>query len=299
MAIKKINAELIPRIRKLDVYARQSALSQFIEGNWTTTFKGQGMEFAGYRAYSPGDDASMIDWKASLRSKSLLVKEYEQEKSVNVYFLLDVSNSMLFASAKKLKAEYGAELVSSMSYAILRSGDGVGLSMFTDRPITRLNINMGRKMHRLIVNDLSNVNNYGGKFSFENTARMMMSILKSNAVIIIISDFIGLGPEWYKYLRMLNTRFEIIGIMIRDPRDRELPRDAGQYFLEDPFNGEKLYIDAAQYADAYKKYAEAEEAEIAKHFKSTNSDFLKIITGKDYNTELIKFFKKRSLTHRV
>jgi uncharacterized protein (DUF58 family) len=205
---------------------------------------------------------------------------------------------MLFTSTKKLKVEHGAELVSSMSYAILRSGDGVGLSMFTDRPVTRRNVNMGRKMHRLIMNDLINVNNYGGNYSFENTARITMSILKSNAVLIIISDFIGLGPEWFKYLRMLNTRFEIIGIMIRDPRDRELPKDAGQYYLEDPFTQEKLYIDAAQYADAYKKYVEKEEESIAKHFKATNADFLKIITDKDYNTDLIKFFKRRSLTHR-
>ena len=81
MAIKKLNAELVPKIRKLEVFARQSALSQYIEGNWTTTVKGQGIEFTGYRSYTYGDDASMIDWKASLRSKSLLVKEYEQEKT--------------------------------------------------------------------------------------------------------------------------------------------------------------------------------------------------------------------------
>jgi uncharacterized protein (DUF58 family) len=297
MAIKKINAELLPKIRKLDIYARQSALSQYIEGNWTTTLKGQGIEFSGYRAYSCGDDASMIDWKASLRSKSLLVKEYEQEKSVNVYFLLDVSDSMLFTSTKKLKAEYGAELVSSMSYAILRSGDGVGMSMFTDKLVTRMNINMGRKMHSMIVNDLKNVNNYGGKFSFENTARIMMSVVRGNAVLIIISDFIGLGPDWQKYLRMLHARFEVIGIMIRDPRDRELPKEAGQYYLEDPFSGEKLYIDTATYAKAYKEYVEKEEDAIAKHFKAANADFMKIITDKDYNVELIKFFKRRSLTH--
>jgi uncharacterized protein (DUF58 family) len=111
MALRKIDAELLPKIRKLDVYARQSALSQYIEGNWSTSMRGQGIEFSGYRSYTFGDDASMIDWKASLRSKSLLVKEYEQEKSVNVYFLLDVSNSMLFTSTKKLKVEHGAEIV--------------------------------------------------------------------------------------------------------------------------------------------------------------------------------------------
>jgi uncharacterized protein (DUF58 family) len=298
MPIKRIEAELVPKIRKLDIYARQSALSQYIEGNWTTTTKGQGIEFSGYRSYTYGDDASMIDWKASLRSKSLLVKEYNPEKSVNVYFLMDVSNSMLFTSTKKLKAEYAAEMVSSLSYAILKSGDGVGLSLFTDKPITLLGINMGSKMHRLIVNDLSNVNNYGGTFSFENTARIVMSMIKTSAVLIIISDFIGLGPDWHKYLKMLNTKFEVIGIMIRDPRDRELPKDAGQYFLEDPFSGEKLYIDTAQYAAAYKDYVEKEEIDIAKHFKASNADFIKITTNKEYYADLMKFFKRRSLTHR-
>ena len=74
MAIERLDADLLPKIRKLDVYARQSALSDVIEGNWTTTFKGHGMEFSGYRSYQYGDDASLIDWKASLRSKSLLIK---------------------------------------------------------------------------------------------------------------------------------------------------------------------------------------------------------------------------------
>ena len=298
MALRKIDAELLPKIRRLDVYARQTALSQYIEGNWTTAIKGQGIEFSGYRSYTYGDDASMIDWKASLRSKTLLVKEYEQEKSVNVYFLLDVSNSMLFTSTKKLKAEHGAEIVSSLAYAILKSGDGVGLSMFTDRPITMLSINMGSKMHRLLVNDLKNVEHYGGKFSFENTARIIMNFLKQSCVLIIVSDFIGLGPEWQKYLRMLNTKFQVIGIMLRDQRDKELPKMAGQYFLEDPYTGEKLYIDTAVYASAYKKYVEKEEQEIAKYFKAANADFLSITTNKDYYPSIIKFFKRRSLTQR-
>jgi len=126
-----------------------------------------------------------------------------------------------------------------------------------------------------------------------------MTVLKSSAVIIIVSDFIGLQPGWQKYLKMLNNRFEVIGIMLRDPRDRELPKTAGQYFLEDPFTGEKLYIDTATYADAYKKYVEEEEKDIEKHFKAANADMIKIITSKkDYYVDLIKFFKQRVLTHR-
>lgn len=298
MPIKRFDAELLPKIRKLDVYARQHVLSEVIEGNWTTTFKGQGMEFSGYRTYQYGDDASLIDWKASLRSKNLLIKEYEQEKSVNVFFMFDVSNSMLFSSTRKLKAEFGAEVVSSLAFAILRSGDSVGLSMFTDNLVTRLPLNMGRRMHYMIVKELSNVNNYGGNFDFGKSMNFLFSFLKNRAVIIIVSDFIGLDEKWYKYLRVAAQKYEVIGIMIRDPRDRHLPPELGQYLLEDPYSGEKIYIDTKKYAKAYEEYVAQEEAKIERHFKATKSDLLKLDTSKDFYKEIMTFFKKRALTHR-
>jgi uncharacterized protein (DUF58 family) len=298
MAIQKFEAELLPKIRKLDIYARQAVLSEIIEGNWTTTFKGHGMEFTGYRQYIFGDDASLIDWKASLRAKALLVKEYEQEKSVNVFFMFDVSNSMLFSSTSKLKAEYAAELISSLAFAILRSGDAVGLGMFTNKLVTRLPLNVGRKMHYMIIKDLSNVNNYGGPFDFGKAMNFMFTFLKNRAVIIIVSDFIGLSDNWYKYLRIASQKYEIIGIMIRDPRDQALPKNTGQYMLEDPYTGEKLYVDVNQYAEAYKQLVVKEEAEIEKHFKATKSELLKLSTDEEFYRHIITFFKRRALTHR-
>lgn len=298
MAIRSFNAELIPKIRKLDVYARQSVLSQVIEGNWATSFKGHGLEFSGYRAYTFSDDASMIDWKASLRSKSMLVKDYEQERSVNIYFLVDVSNSMLFTSTKKLKAEYAAELVSSLAFAILRTGDAVGMGLFTNKIVNKVPINVGRRMHYIMVRELGNVNNYGGPFDLNNALKIVLSVLSTKAVIIIVSDFIGLKPEWYRYLRIAAKQYEVIGIMIRDPRDRELPKQEGQYYLEDPYTGEKMLVDVEQYAKSYKEFVEKEEEDIEKQFKATKSEFLKITTDKNFYEDVIKFFKRRALTHR-
>jgi len=298
MAIKSFEADLVPRIRKLEVYAKQSVLNELIEGNWTASFKGHGMEFSGYRAYTYNDDASIIDWKASLRSKSLLVKEYEVEKSVSIYFMLDVSNSMLFTSTKKLKAEYAAEVVSSLAFTMLRTGDAVGLSMFNDKLVTKLPLNLGRKMHHMMVKDLSNVDNYGGNFNFNNSMKLLFTAVKSKAVLVIVSDFIGLSDDWYKMLRLASQRYEVIGIMIRDPRDRELPNESGQYYLEDPYSGEKLLIDVKKYSAAYKKYVENEEASIEKHFRATRSDLLRLSTDKDFYYPVVRFFKKRAVTHK-
>ncbi len=298
MPIKKFNADLLPKLRKLDVYARQNVLSETLEGNWTAVFKGQGMEFSGYRSYTFGDDASLIDWKASLRSKSLLVKEYETEKSANVYFLFDVSNTMLFSSTGKLKAEYAAEMISSMSFAILKSGDAVGLSLFNDKLVTRLPLNIGKRMHFFIVKDLSNPKNYGGNFDFNNVLKLLFSVMKRNAVLIIVSDFINMNPGWYKYLNIASQRYEVIGIMVRDPRDRDLPKDAGQFVLQDPYTNEKILIDAADYAEPYRKFVEQEEKEIEKHFKAIKSDLLKLTTDEEFFRPLMKFFKKRALVKR-
>lgn len=298
MPIKEFQAETVQRIRKLEVLARKTMLSRVLEGNWTALFKGRGMEFSGYRQYSFGDDASLIDWKASLRAKDVLVKEYEEEKNLNVFFLVDVSNSMLFSSTDKLKAEYAAEMVASMSLAILRAGDAVGLGMFTDKLVVKIYPNIGRTIHYRLIKEIVNPNNYGGDFDFVKASRFLMSFLQSKALIIIVSDFLGLKDDWRRYLKVLSQKYDLIGMMVRDPRDRELPKGTGQYILEDPYSNEKLYVDVNQYADKYKAYVEKEEEEIRKEFKKIRGGFLLLQTDKDFLEPVMTFFRTRAVLLR-
>ena len=86
MPVRDININIQSRFHKVDISSRKDVLANTLQGEWSTTFKGHGMEFAGFREYEYGDDASMIDWKASLRSKSTLVKEFEDYKNFNVFF---------------------------------------------------------------------------------------------------------------------------------------------------------------------------------------------------------------------
>src|SRR6056297_3170557 len=111
MRPEKLNINIKARLQKVELNARRDILSRTLQGEWSTTFKGHGMEFAGFREYTYGDDASQIDWKASLRSKSTLVREFEDYKNFNVFFLFDVGNSMFFSSHKTLKCEFAAEVI--------------------------------------------------------------------------------------------------------------------------------------------------------------------------------------------
>ena len=79
--------------------------------------------------------------------------------------------------------------------------------------------------------------------------KQTMSFLTGKVILIIISDFLGLPDGWQKYVRMTAEHFEVLGIMVRDPRDRTLPKGTGQYAVEDPYSNDYLYVDVNQYAE--------------------------------------------------
>ena len=118
-------------VKRLKILTNNIVNSQLV-GNYRSVFKGRGLEFEGYRHYTPDDDASSIDWKASVRSKEMLVKQLIDERNVSVFFLIDVSSSMVYSTTDKLKVEYMAELVATLSYVILSAGDSVGFALFID-----------------------------------------------------------------------------------------------------------------------------------------------------------------------
>ena len=160
MPIHEFKADLLPKIRELDIGVRKKVLSQTLTGNLVTRFKGSGYEFEGFRNYQPTDDASKIDWKAYLRSNKLMVREYDMERSFFVFIMVDVSNSMLFSSTDKLKCEYAAEVASSLCYSMSDIGAGVGYCLFNDKVIAKQKPELSMRNYHNFVKELKNVNNY-------------------------------------------------------------------------------------------------------------------------------------------
>ena len=105
MPKRELKIDLTKNIKKLEITTRRLVGAQLI-GSYKSAFKGHGLEFANYKEYTQNDDASLIDWKASVRTGKLLIKEYEEERKLDVFFLIDVSSSMVFVSTDKLKNEY-------------------------------------------------------------------------------------------------------------------------------------------------------------------------------------------------
>jgi len=291
---KKLNINAAPMIKKLEVMVRTRMRSGLL-GAYVSVFKGvSGLEFDGYRAYTQDDDASLIDWKASVRSRQTLVKEFVETKELEVFFLIDVSGSMVFGSTQKLKNEYAAELALSLAYVILINGDKVGYALFNDNIVTHKRPAKGTVQFTRLNTELNNASNYGGGYNIERALHFVDSyIQKKGIMLIIISDFIGPKNNWLKQLKLTAQKFDVVAINIRDPRDRELPKDIGQVLVQDPYSKEKLVIDSALISNFYEHYVKKEEKELENLFTKLNIDSLTIPTNKEFIDPIVNLFSKR------
>ncbi len=298
MPLREFKARLIPEIKELNIFVKKNLLSTSFSGELTTSLKGKGIEFEDYRDYSVEDDAARIDWRASKRSQRLLVREYKLEVNFNIFFLIDTSESMLFASTPKLKCEYAAQVACSLFYGIIQTGNCVGFGLFNDGLIKIDKPLLGRKQFYTFSREVSNPINYGGKKNIAKAIQQLIGLLDKKALVIFISDFIVTDDNWVQYMKIMAERHEVIGIMVRDPRDLTLPKENLQLVIGDPFSNDSMYIDSKQYATIYEEYNQRQLNLIRTIFEHNKSSLLELSTKDPHLHSVLQFFKKRGARWR-
>jgi uncharacterized protein (DUF58 family) len=267
---------------------------------YKSVFRGKGLEFDSFRTFEADDDASLIDWRASLRANQLLARKYIEERELNVYFLVDVSNGMLFGSGKKLKAEFTAEAVASLAHLIIGSGDKVGLVMFNDDVIKVLRPSNSKNQFALFTKFLSDESFYGGGFNLDKAVDYVLRTVKSPyTVFILVSDFINTRSKNAKNLRLMGSRFESLSIMIRDPLDENLPKTKYQYSVQDPYSGRQMILDPDIAAERYRINVVRQKEVVKNILKKSGIDLIELSTDKGFVVPISGFLKKRAKGVRV
>ncbi|MFH1669356.1 MAG: DUF58 domain-containing protein [Candidatus Woesearchaeota archaeon] len=292
--MKEFKVNVAPLIKKLELVSKKG-ISGELSGEFTSIVKGAGLEFRGFRVYTPGvDDAKNIDWKASLRSKNLVVREMVEERNNNVMFLIDVSSTMSFGSVDLLKNEYVIEMFSNLAYSLITGGDSVGLAIFSDKIIHHIRPNIGNQQYYTLLKTMTTPEYYEGVKKFQPVLHDFNAALERRAIIMIISDFLGMDDNWRDELKVMAVQHEVIAFVVRDPRDQTLPAEVGQVFVSDPNTGEDLLIDTRIIKEDYENYMKTYDTDLKEYFKHNNIDNLFITTDKYFKKELMSFFTRRS-----
>ena len=129
---KFLDPGTIARLGSLDLKAR-TIVEGFLAGLHRSPFKGFSVEFAEYRQYLPGDDLATLDWKVYGRTDRHFVKKFEEETNLDCHILIDVSQSMGYASGEVTKIRYASFLAAALAYLMNRQRDAVGLITFDEQ----------------------------------------------------------------------------------------------------------------------------------------------------------------------
>jgi len=90
-------------------------------------------EFEQIKNYVKGDNYKHINWKATSRRSKLMVNQYQDEKSQQIYTVIDKSRSMKMPFKNLSLLDHAINSALVMSNVALRKGDKAGLITFSDK----------------------------------------------------------------------------------------------------------------------------------------------------------------------
>ncbi len=95
-------------------------------GGYLSGFKGRGMDFEEVRAYQPGDDVRLIDWRVTARTGKPFTKIFHEERERPVFIVVDLSATMFFGTKTAFKSVIAAKVAALIAWAAVKNGDRVG-----------------------------------------------------------------------------------------------------------------------------------------------------------------------------
>ena len=117
--------EVTREVRRLEITTRH-LVRDIMAGEYSSAFRGRGVEFAEVREYQPGDDIRTIDWNVTARLGAAYVKRYLEERELTVLFVAHRSASSTFGSVRRTKGDLTIEVCAVLALAAARNNDRVG-----------------------------------------------------------------------------------------------------------------------------------------------------------------------------
>ena len=99
---------------------------------------GHSMEFEHIRPYVLGDDYRTINWKASARSNDLMVNHYTDEKSQQVFCIIDKGRTMKMPFEGMTLVDYAINATLVLANIAIQKQDKAGLMTFSHKVATVL-----------------------------------------------------------------------------------------------------------------------------------------------------------------
>jgi uncharacterized protein (DUF58 family) len=211
-------SDFLKKLEYLSLVSKRVFRGQLLAQRRTMQMGG-GIEFADHRDYTPGDDFRYIDWNLFARHEELLLKRFQEEEDLHVYFLLDCSRSMAFGTPPKF--DFARQVCAALAYIALADLDRIAIVAFAGDIVADFPLTRGKARILTLLQFLENLKAQG---SVTNLTRVISGFVhrsQRRGLAIVISDLYD--PEGYERgLDILrHHRYEPHVIQMYDRREAE------------------------------------------------------------------------------
>lgn len=283
-------SEILQKVKNLEIKIK-NIVEGMESGAYRSRFRGGGIEFSEVREYTPGDDARRVDWNVSARYNDLFVKEFVEEKELNVYVIMDLSSSNDFGF-KKSKKELGFEISASLMFSALKNNDRVGMGLFTTRLEKFVPAKKGKKHMMEILKQLLDYTPENKNTDILKSLSELQKYLKRRSIIFVISDFIS--DSFEKPLKFLKLQHQVVLVNISDIRETKIP-EIGHVYLEDAESGEQILVNTSdkKFQEEYTKQIEQTRAENEYQIKKLGIDYLNLSNEEPFDVTFNRYIRNK------
>lgn len=187
------NGHMVPtypsyiQLRKYDLMAFSNNLFQY--GVKKIRRIGHTIEFEQIKEYVQGDDIRTLNWKATAKKNSLMVNQFQDEKSQSVYMIIDKGRVMKMPFNQLSLLDYAINATLVLSNVILKKHDKAGMFTFSKKVDNRVIAEKRSSQMQLIMESLYNVKT---DFFESDYSRLYVDIKKNinhRSLIILYTNF--------------------------------------------------------------------------------------------------------------
>lgn len=220
------------QMRKYQLVSQAAYMSE--HGNQRLRKIGQSMEFEQIKDYVTGDDIRTINWRATARRGQLMVNNYVDEKSQQVYCIIDKGRLMKMPFNGLSLLDYSINTVLALTNVCLQKQDRVGLMGFSTKLSTLIPADRKPIQRENILEALYKEQTAFQESDYEMLYMQVRHKLKQRSLLVLFTNFESLGGlrRQLGYLRSI-AKHHLLMVVFFENTEMDKLAHADAYNIED------------------------------------------------------------------
>lgn len=209
---------LLQRVRSRQFLRTRRRIAHLLDGRYASLARGRSMEFEDLRDYLPGDEVADIDWSATARTGSPLVRRWVDERRHRMLFVVDSGRNLAAgAEAAASKRDLAITAVGVLGSLALRHGDEVGLVLGDSSGSQRTPFRTSERALEAVLQRIDRAARADGEPSdMVALLHHVGTTVRERTVLVIVADEIPWTDALERVLRRLAAQHEIVWIELAD-----------------------------------------------------------------------------------